>query len=296
MILNPPKSNQTISKEPPSASLVKALADAGQMEIARELEKRFLGKKISTIMPSVTTEEWLLKFLTQDERMLALKEHVRKLANRKEPVLITGETGTGKELLAHALHGSRSGNFVDINCAGMPENLIESELFGHTQGAFTGAVKETTGLIAAAADGTLFLDEVGDLAYPLQAKLLRLIQENVYRQVGGTKNLPATCRIVAATHWPLHRCIASSDQKIPDGPKFRDDLYARLSTFELNTTPLRARLDDIPLILDMLDPEQKFPRNVDWSNTPLPFNVRSLQRIVARHNVLGISPFNVKEL
>lgn len=284
--------------KPPPVEFIRYLLEHGQEKEARELEKRWkmqpmqIGCKPA---PSTDTEKWLMKFITQDERLLKVKDHVRILAPIKCPVLIIGATGTGKELLARALHGSRTGAFVDINCAGMPENLIESELFGHTVGSFTGANKETKGLIAAAANGTLFLDEVGDLAYPLQAKLLRMLQEGVYRQVGGTINLPVSCRIVAATHWNLSECLSSCDVRPSGSPRFRDDLYARLSTFELHTLPLKARLDDIPLIISSLDPDGKFPQRVNWSATPLPFNVRSLQQLVLRHRVLGTSPFNVTD-
>ena len=184
------------------------------------------------------------------------------------------------------------GPMVEVNCAAIPGELIESELFGHEKGSFTGADQRKIGKFQFADGGTLFLDEVGDMPYALQAKLLRVIQEGQYRQVGGTVNLKATCRFVAATHWKLDKCLASSER--PEGaPKFRDDLYARLSMFELRTMPLKDRLNDIPLILNALDPDKKFPRNVDWSERPLPFNVRSLQRLVLQHKVLGKTPFGI---
>lgn len=281
---------------PPSPEIIRFLIESGQEDVARSMERKWnlAPQKPATAQAgSVETEAWLAKFLTQDSDMLRMKDNVRRLAERSEPVLITGATGTGKELIARALHGRREGRFIDINCAGMPENLIESELFGYTAGAYTGAKGESQGLVGEAKDGTLFLDEVGDLGYPLQAKLLRVLQEGTYRQVGGKVNYPAKCRFIAATHWNLAAGVINKDTSIP---KFRDDLYARLSMFELKTKPLTERLGDIPLILDVLDKDKKFPRNVNWSDTPLPFNVRSLQRLVLRCLVLDEMPFNVAYL
>ena len=277
----------------PSHQLLCTLIEKGLLEEARKMEaeqKAKLPLEDKLRAPSVETELWLRKFITSHPKLLKVKDSVRTLAGFNYPVLITGETGTSKELLARALHGGRPGRFVDINCAGMPENLLESELFGHVKGSFTGAVTDNVGLLEAARNGTLFLDEVGDLGYSLQAKLLRVIQEGYYRPVGGTENKQCFCRFVSATHWPLEQCLSNRD---PNKPRFRDDLFARLSTFELETLPLRERLDDINLILDVLDPKKLFPRTVNWKQTPLPFNVRSLQKMVIRHKVLGTTPFNI---
>ena len=276
----------------PSPEMLRSLIEAGLGEEVRAIENRYPEPKEGEVVANSETESWLLKFVTQHPRLLEVKEHVRILSGLQHPVLITGDTGTGKELLARALHGIRKGAFIDINCAAVTETLFESELFGHVKGAYTGASESTLGLIGAAANGTLFLDEVGDMPYGLQAKLLRVIQEGFYRQVGGTHNIKASCRFVAATHWKLDKCLASSE-RAEGAPKFRDDLYARLSMFELRTMPLRDRPADIPLILDALDPDRKFPRNVDWSERPLPFNVRSLQRLVLQHKVLGKTPFGI---
>jgi transcriptional regulator with GAF, ATPase, and Fis domain len=279
----------------PSHQMLQTLLDKGLIAEARKLElveRAKLPPEDRLRAPSVDTELWLMKFITCHKKLLKLKDDVRILACVNDPVLITGETGTGKELIARALHGGRHGKFVDINCAGMPENLLESELFGHVKGSFTGAINDNAGLLEAAKDGTMFLDEVGDLGYILQAKLLRVIQEGYYRPVGGQENKRCTCRFIAATHWPLSQCLGKRDV---DKPKFRDDLYARLSVFELETLPLRERLEDIPLIIAKLDAKKKFPTTVNWQQTPLPFNVRSLQRLVRRHEVLGASPFNINE-
>src|SRR3990167_3605638 len=153
------------------------LIESGMLEEAKQLEKRLpehLRKQGREGFPivSIATEEWLGKFITQDEDMKTVKKHVRILSLEQDPVLIYGATGTGKELIARALHGSRGGKFISINCAGLPEHLIESELFGHVKGSFTGAATDKQGLFAEAQGGTLFLDEVGELPMTLQAKLL----------------------------------------------------------------------------------------------------------------------------
>lgn len=228
------------------------------------------------------TEHWLKQFITQNPAMLQLKEYVRILAKIQDAVLICGASGTGKEILARALHGNRpKERFIAINAAGLPEHLIESELFGHTKGAFTGATVDKAGLFKVASDGTLFLDEVGDLQLPLQAKLLRAIQEHKIRKVGSTEEENINCRVIAASHYNLPELIKQN--------RFRLDLYARLSTFELYTSPLSERPEDIPLIISSLDRDNKCKElKIDPNNLEL--NVRSLQRIVRRKLILDIEP------
>ena len=187
------------------------------------------------------TEFWLSRFITRSSSMMTMKDNVRKLAPLSDVVLIQGDSGTGKELIARALHGERKGKFIPVNCAGFPEQLIESELFGHAKGAFTGADKDKQGLLAEAKDGTLFLDEIGDLSFVLQAKLLRAIQENKIRRVGDNNEQPITCRFVCATHHKLVDLVKAN--------KFRDDLYWRISTFTLEIRPLKSRPDDIEPII-----------------------------------------------
>lgn len=230
-------------------------------------------------------EQWLNKFITVHPEMLALKQDVKCLMNISDSVLIQGETGTGKELIAHALHGDKDREtFIAINCAGLPEYLLESELFGHVKGAFTGADKDKMGLLAQANMGTIFLDEIGDMPYPLQAKLLRAIQERTIRRVGSNKDEIITCRFVAATH---HSLMSLIEDKL-----FRRDLYERLSTFELKTLPIVQRLDDIPLIVESLDPDRMFPKDFDLREHPhlLDGNIRSIQKIVKRYQILRRLP------
>jgi transcriptional regulator with GAF, ATPase, and Fis domain len=160
-------------------------------------------------------------------------------------VLLLGESGTGKEVIARFIHrGSarRDGRFIALNCAALPDNLLESELFGYERGAFTGAVQNKPGLIEQAAGGTLFLDEVGEMALPAQAKFLRVLQEREFQRLGGTRVLKADVRVVAATNRDLHKAV---EQR-----QFRDDLYFRLNVFELRLLPLRERPEDIPLFIE----------------------------------------------
>ena len=181
--------------------------------------------------------------ITRDPAMLKLCRTVEKVAASTATVLFLGESGTGKEVLARGLHGSsarRNGRFVAINCAAIPENLLESELFGYEKGAFTGAAKTTPGKIETADGGTLFLDEIGDLPMPLQAKLLRFLQERVVERVGGRHEIPVDVRIVCATHQDLKALIKEG--------RFREDLYYRLAEIVVDIPPLRDRLGDVALL------------------------------------------------
>jgi two-component system NtrC family response regulator len=181
--------------------------------------------------------------LTRDAEMQKVCRTIERLAATDATVLLLGESGTGKEVLARALHGQssrRSQRFVAINCAAIPENLLESELFGYEKGAFTGAVRQTLGKIETAHKGTLFLDEIGDLPSSLQAKLLRFLQERVIERVGGRGEIPVDVRIVCATHQNLKDLISAG--------RFREDLYYRLAEIVVTIPPLRARLGDASLL------------------------------------------------
>ncbi|MEZ4385728.1 MAG: sigma-54 dependent transcriptional regulator [Nannocystaceae bacterium] len=177
--------------------------------------------------------------------MARLRKTIAKLAASDGRVLITGESGTGKELAARALHrqsGRRDGPFVPVNCAAIPEGLIESELFGHTRGAFTGAVASAEGLVYAANGGVLFLDEVGELPAQAQARLLRLVQEQEIRRIGSSKTVRVDVRLIAATHRDLRAMVDAGD--------FREDLFFRLRVLELQLPPLRERGDDVLELAD----------------------------------------------
>jgi two-component system NtrC family response regulator len=181
--------------------------------------------------------------LTRDPGMLKVCRNVEKVAPSDASVLLMGESGTGKELLARALHrlSPRSAKrFVAINCAAIPENLLESELFGYEKGAFTGAAKQTRGKTEFADGGTLFLDEVGDLPLALQAKILRFLQERVVERIGGREEIPVDIRVVCATHQNLKKLIEQG--------RFREDLYFRLSEIVIDIPPLRERPGDAALL------------------------------------------------
>lgn len=246
-----------------------ALVDMKALRSALDKSKQAEQREVTRAIVKPDTEYWLSKFVTCDTEMLALKDTVRKLAPHKYPVLIMGETGTGKELIAKALHGSRTGMFQALNCGGFPEHLIESELFGHVAGAFTGAVGNKLGLFQSAQDGTLFLDEIGELPFLMQVKLLRALQERVIRPVGAVESIHVNCRIVCATNRVLPELIS-------DG-QFREDLYWRISAFELYLKPLRLRRADIPLISAALGKQVEGDTNSTYRG-----NVRELEREVVR--------------
>ncbi len=171
-----------------------------------------------------------------------LRATISRLADRDVPVLIQGESGTGKELVARGLHGggARSGRFVAVNCGAIPESLIDSELFGHMRGAFTGASTDRAGVFVEADGGTLLLDEIGDMPMPVQARLLRVLQEGEIRAVGSSTTRKVDVRVIAASHVDLARAV---EQRL-----FRKDLYYRLNVVKVDVPPLRERLDDIPLL------------------------------------------------
>ncbi len=176
-------------------------------------------------------------------RLAKVCRNIEKVAPSDATVILLGESGTGKEILARTLHQSsarREKRFMAINCAAIPEALLESELFGYEKGAYTGAVKQTPGKIELAHEGTFFLDEVGDLPLPLQAKLLRFLQERVIERVGGRKEIPVDVRIVCATHQNLKKLIEEG--------RFREDLYYRLSEIVITIPPLRERAGDAALL------------------------------------------------
>jgi len=229
-----------------------------------------------------------LRLLGDSIPMQQLRQMIGKVARSQAPVHISGDSGTGKELVARLIHetGPRSeGPFVPVNCGAIPTELMESELFGHRKGSFTGAVADKEGLMRSAEGGTLFLDEVADLPLHMQVKLLRVIQEKSIRPVGETREVPVDVRILSATHRKLDELVKAG--------RFREDLYYRINVIELRVPALRERLDDVPQLVDMLlDRVSKqigVPRPsisdeaLDKLLTyPYPGNVRELENILER--------------
>jgi DNA-binding NtrC family response regulator len=222
--------------------------------------------------------------------MQRLRVDIGKLSSVPLPVLVFGETGTGKELVAKALHeqSGRRGQFVPVNCGSIPKDLIESELFGHERGAFTGAGTRKNGLFQEADRGTLFLDEIGELPEQLQTRLLRALENGVVRPVGATREAMVNVRVVAATHVDLERAVA-------DG-RFRRDLYYRLAAAVITTPTLRARRSDIPLLAERILAEEaamgvrcqlSADAMASLMEYPWPGNVRELKNVLRRAAALG---------
>ena len=206
-------------------------------------ELRALLEKAMSQGQGAQKGEWCEQIITRSMQMEQLLDQAFRVAQRDVSVLISGASGTGKELLANGIHkaSKRAGKpFVAINCGALPENLLESELFGHAKGSFTGAVNEHLGLFREADGGTLFLDEIGDMPIPLQVKLLRALQEQMIRPVGGNKQIPVDVRILSATHKNLSTEMENGN--------FREDLYYRLNVVNLTLPTLRERAEDIPLL------------------------------------------------
>lgn len=230
------------------------------------------------------SELHLKRFITVDPETIRIKDDCHKLAKCEYPVLIHGETGTGKEIIAKAMIGDRKGYIKFVNCAGLPETLMESELFGYERGSFTGAIGTKQGLMADAENGVIFFDEIGELPLTVQAKLLRAIQEKKVRKVGGSDEKEINCKVVCATNKNLNQLVV-------DG-LFRQDLYARISTFEVYLKPLRERqCDIIPIIKSMKMGEQFLDAlhkaGYNSKNLDTKHNVRSLEQYVRRFEVLG---------
>lgn len=217
---------------------------------------------------------------------MLVRRMIEQVAPSLATVLITGESGTGKEVVARQIHeqSGRKGPFVAVNCGAIPEHLLESELFGHERGAFTGAVSARAGRFEQAKGGTFFLDEIGDMPTVMQVKLLRVLEERVIERVGSTESIPVDIRLVAATHRDLPKRIEAG--------KFREDLFYRLSVFPIEITPLRSRPDDIPLLVDefirrlsaeknvslqLSDDAMRILKAYSWSG-----NVRELANLIER--------------
>jgi two-component system, NtrC family, response regulator len=247
------------------------------------------NKRLQSMQPP----DSLSGLMTRDPGMLKVCRTVEKVATSNATVMLLGESGTGKEVLARGLHQAsqrRAGKFVAINCAAIPENLLESELFGYEKGAFTGAAKQTLGKIETANGGTLMLDEIGDLPFSLQAKLLRFLQERTIERIGGRQEIPVDVRIVCATHQDLKALTKES--------RFREDLYYRLAEIVINIPPLRERVGDPALLAHAF--VRRFAHEQNRSSMhlsddavraieahPWPGNIRELENCVKRAVIMA---------
>ncbi len=257
-----------------------------------ENETKVLKRKISKTFDIVG----------ESEAITEVKETINKVAPTEARVLVTGENGTGKELVARWLHEQSNrgkGPMVEVNCAAIPSELIESELFGHEKGSFTSAVKQRIGKFEQANKGTLFLDEIGDMSLSAQAKVLRALQENKITRVGGDKEIKVNVRIIAATNKDLKEAINEK--------KFREDLYHRLSVIVIKVPPLRDRIEDIPLLVEKflhdiaaeygVKPKQvsdeaiKLLQKHEWTG-----NIRELRNVVERLVIMGDTTITAEDV
>jgi two-component system response regulator AtoC len=274
--------------------LVKPL-DLAQIEfvIARSLESRSMRGRAERLDTESAEPQSSDQLVGRDPRMIEIYKLVGTLAANRAPVLIRGETGTGKERIARAIHYTSNAArepFVAVNCTTLVDTLLESELFGHTRGAFTGAVSARRGFLELAGRGTVFLDEIGDTSPAFQAKLLRVLDDGEYYAVGGERPLRTEARFLAATHRPLEQLV--------DSGAFRQDLYYRLRVVEIVVPPLRERRGDIPALADHLldkitrklhaDAPSLSPPALDLLSTyDWPGNVRELENALTRAAVLA---------
>ncbi|MFG7477956.1 two-component system response regulator GlrR, partial [Enterobacter hormaechei] len=267
--------------------------------LTKPVDKDALYKAIDSALEHAAPsgdDAWRESIVTRSPAMLRLLEQALMVAQSDVSVLINGQSGTGKEILAQAIHNAspRSKNaFIAINCGALPEQLLESELFGHARGAFTGAVSSREGLFQAAEGGTLFLDEIGDMPAPLQVKLLRVLQERKVRPLGSNRDIDINVRIISATHRDLPKVMARNE--------FREDLYYRLNVVNLKIPALAERAEDIPLLANHLlrqaaDRHKPFVRAFSTDamkrlmTASWPGNVRQLVNVIEQCVALTSSP------
>ena len=280
-----------ISKPPDLNRLINSVRNA--------LEKKELVTENKLLRQKVAKK---YEIIGKSKPIMEIHSMVDKVAQTEARVLITGESGTGKELVAHNIHERSSRNkspFIEVNCAAIPSELIESELFGHLKGSFTSAVKDRQGKFEAANNGTLFLDEIGDMSLAAQAKVLRALEENKIQRVGSQKDIPVDVRVIAATNKDLKK-------EIEDG-NFREDLYHRLAVILIEVPELSKRKSDIPILIShfskLISKEQgietkkfnkdslKLLEEYNWSG-----NVRELRNVIERLIILGGNPITKEDI
>jgi two-component system response regulator PilR (NtrC family) len=270
--------------------------DELRLKIRQHLESHRLKQENVLLKKALKTRYEFSNIIGRSEPMLEVFRMVETIAKTTSTVLITGESGTGKDLVARAIHYNslrRERPFVALNCGGVPETLLESELFGHMRGAFTGADTNKKGLIEVAEGGTVFLDEIGETTTTMQVKLLRVLQDRRFRRLGGTEEVQADIRVIAATNQDLEKAVASG--------RFREDLFYRINVIRMHLPPLRERKDDVPLLaehfLSKYAEQMKKPvRTVAQEALPLlqmygwPGNVRELENVIERAVALEQTP------
>jgi len=270
--------------------------------IASAIRQHQLAEEVASLRARLNEQSKYSTLFGNSEQMAGVCDLIERVSDTDVTVLIRGESGTGKELVAHALHARslrKARPFVKVNCAALPTELLESELFGFEKGAFTGAIQQKPGKFEFANHGTMFLDEIGDISYPLQAKLLQVLQDGGFARLGGKADVQVDVRLIAATNRDLETAVASG--------QFREDLYFRLNVVAINLPPLRERREEIPILTDHFlrkysvqynkpmtaispDLSQQF-LGYDW-----PGNVRQLENMVKRMVVLGTEAGISKEL
>jgi two-component system response regulator PilR (NtrC family) len=280
-----------------AADYVSKPFDVDELKIVAQkaLEREQLADENVYLRRELEQKYTFNNIIGKSQRMQAIFSLIERVARTTSTVLVHGESGTGKELIARAIHFASpraSRRFLSINCGAMPENLLESELFGHERGAFTGAVRDKKGLFQEADRGTLFLDEIGEMTPTMQVKLLRALQEKVVRKVGGTEEESVDVRIIAATNQDLESRLQTGE--------FREDLYYRINVLPIHLPPLRQRREDIPLLVEFF--LQKYSRQMDLPTRQIsieaikmlesydwPGNVRELENLIERALALSHS-------
>jgi DNA-binding NtrC family response regulator len=273
-----------------------------EMLIGSAIRQRQLSQEVASLRDRLSQQSKYATLFGNSDGMTEVRDLIERVSDTDVTVLIRGESGTGKELVAHALHerSLRKGNaFVKVNCAALPTELLESELFGFEKGAFTGAIQQKPGKFEFANHGTMFLDEIGDISYPLQAKLLQVLQDGGFSRLGGKADVQVDVRLIAATNRDLEMAVASG--------QFREDLYFRLNVVTINLPPLRERREEIPILTEHFlrkysvqynkpltsmsaELSEQF-QSYDW-----PGNVRQLENLIKRLVVLGTEAGISREL